>query len=426
MATMILIYGGLTAVSAMDLVPKIDNFIFLVDSSGSMGWEYKATGKTKITLAKEILSDLNKHIPELGYVSSLETMAPLMTYAEPALYDTASYGQAINMIPTDILTWGFIGNPTPLGEGLVAMDSIISCMPGSKALILVTDGGHNRGKEPVKAAQALYEKHHPELCIHVVSLAQTAQEHKLVQDMASLSSCSATITYEELQNPDKRAAFIQKVFYDVAKDSDHDGVMDTMDQCPNTPMGVAVDDRGCPFDADGDGVYDYMDQCPDTPEGVEVNESGCPLDTDGDGVYDYMDACPDTPADLSVDAKGCPLPLAIDLGIEFDHDKAIINEKYHHKLEEVAQYLNRHPGLTVTVEGHTDSRGSAAYNQQLSVKRARNVAAYLTEKLGVDQSSIKVRGYGEERPVASNKTAQGRQQNRCVQIVISGAYQPRK
>ncbi|GAU09149.1 OmpA family protein [Desulfoplanes formicivorans] len=424
-AAMILIYGGLHSVSAMDLVPKIDNFIFLVDSSGSMGWEYKETGKTKIMLAKEILSQLNRHIPELGYVSSLETMAPLKTYAPPTVYDTSSYGQAIDMIPTDILTWGFIGNPTPLGKGLSAMDSIIGCMPGSKALILVTDGGHNQGKEPIMVAQALYEKHYPDLCIHVVSLAQTAQEHQLVNHMASLSSCSASITYEEMQNQAKRAAFIQKVFYDMATDSDHDGVIDTADHCPDTPMGVAVDDRGCPFDSDGDGVYDYMDKCPDTPEGVQVNASGCPLDTDGDGVYDYMDACPQTPADFAVDARGCPLPIKIDLGIEFDHDKAIIKQKYHHKLEEVALYLKQHSGVTATIEGHTDNRGAAAYNQQLSLKRAQNVASYLTEQFGVDPSILKTRGYGEDRPIASNKTAEGRQKNRRVLVVISEAYQAR-
>lgn len=424
-AGMLLIYGGLSSVSAMDLVPKIDNFIFLVDSSGSMGWDYKESGTTKIVLAKEILTQLNRHIPELGYVSSLDTLAPLKTYAEPAVYNTMAYARAIETIPTDILTWGFMGNPTPLGEGITAMDSIIGCMPGSKALILVSDGGNNRGGDPIAAARALYEKHHPNLCIHVISLADTAKGQKLLDEIAALSSCSAATTYDELQNQDNREAFVQEVFYDIAADSDQDGVADIYDECPGTPLGVAVDDSGCPFDSDGDGVYDYMDECPDTPEGVQVDQVGCPLDTDGDGVFDYLDLCPGTPADFAVNAKGCPLPISIDLDIEFDTNKADIKQQYHHELEEVAMFLIHHPGVTAVVEGHTDDQGKAAYNKKLSQKRAQSVVTYLSEKFGVDPAIIEAEGFGEERPIADNNTPEGRQKNRRVLVVISGAYMAR-
>jgi len=409
----------------MDLVPKIDNFIFLVDSSGSMGWEYKESGKTKIVLAKEILSQLNRHIPELGYISTLDTLAPLKTYAEPAVYNSMAYGQAIDDIPTDILTWGFMGNPTPLGEGIAAMDSLIGAMTGSKALILVSDGGNNRGGDPIAAARALYEKHHPNLCIHVISLADTAKGQKLLDEIAALSSCSAATTYDELQNQDNRIAFVQNVFYGIAADTDRDGVSDIRDQCPGTPLGVAVDEKGCPFDSDGDGVYDYMDECPDTPEGVQVDHVGCPLDTDGDGVTDYLDACPGTPTDSAVDAQGCPLPITIDLGLEFDLDKADIKQKYHQKLEEVALFLIHHPGVTAVVEGHTDSQGSASYNKKLSTERAQSVVTYLNDYFGIDPSIIQAHGYGEERPIASNDTAEGRQKNRRVLVVITGAYQTR-
>jgi OOP family OmpA-OmpF porin len=424
-AAFFFIYGGLSSVSAMDLVPKIDNFIFLVDSSGSMGWEYKDSGKTKIVLAKEILSQLNRHIPELGYISSLNTLAPLKTYAEPAVYNTMSYGQAIDTIPTDILTWGFMGNPTPLGESITAMSSTIECTPDSKALILISDGGNNQGTDPVQAARALYEKHHPNLCIHVISLAETAKNQKLLDEIASLNACSESTTFEELQNQDNRAAFVQEVFYDIAADSDQDGVSDIKDQCPGTPLGVAVDAKGCPFDSDGDGVFDYMDECPDTPAGVQVDYVGCPLDTDGDGVPDYLDACPETPADFAVDAQGCPLPITIDLELEFDLNKADIKQKYHHRLEEVAMFLIHHPGVTAVVEGHTDSQGAASYNQKLSKERAQSVVTYLNEKFGVDPSIIQALGYGEERPIATNDTADGRQKNRRVVVVITGAYQTR-
>ena len=95
------------------------------------------------------------------------------------------------------------------------------------------------------------------------------------------------------------------------KDSDKDGVIDKLDQCPNTPVGTKVDDKGCPIplDDDKDGVPNDRDQCPNTPAGETVNSAGCSqsqLDDDRDGVNNALDKCPNTPAGTPVDATGCP------------------------------------------------------------------------------------------------------------------------
>jgi outer membrane protein OmpA-like peptidoglycan-associated protein len=92
----------------------------------------------------------------------------------------------------------------------------------------------------------------------------------------------------------------------LPKDADGDGVVDASDKCPNTPAGTAVDATGCPKDSDGDGVADTADKCPNTPAGTAVDANGCPKDTDGDGVADTADKCPNTPAGTAVDATGCP------------------------------------------------------------------------------------------------------------------------
>ena len=92
-----------------------------------------------------------------------------------------------------------------------------------------------------------------------------------------------------------------------SKDSDHDGVPDAKDACPDTPAGAAVDSKGCPIDSDHDGVYDGIDKCPGTPTGAHVDATGCPTDSDADGVPDGIDQCPATPAGVHVDAKGCPV-----------------------------------------------------------------------------------------------------------------------
>jgi OOP family OmpA-OmpF porin len=89
-------------------------------------------------------------------------------------------------------------------------------------------------------------------------------------------------------------------------DSDGDGVPDGIDQCPNTPSGATVNAQGCPSDSDNDGIFDGVDQCPGTPAGAVVDERGCPVDSDGDGVPDGLDQCPNTPAGATVDAQGCP------------------------------------------------------------------------------------------------------------------------
>jgi outer membrane protein OmpA-like peptidoglycan-associated protein len=89
-------------------------------------------------------------------------------------------------------------------------------------------------------------------------------------------------------------------------DSDHDGVLNNRDRCPNTPEGAQVDGSGCPADNDNDGVANGVDKCPNTAIGATVDASGCPRDTDNDNIADGVDKCPDTPEGVLVDARGCP------------------------------------------------------------------------------------------------------------------------
>jgi OOP family OmpA-OmpF porin len=209
----------------------------------------------------------------------------------------------------------------------------------------------------------------------------------------------------------------------VVADADGDGVPDSLDKCPNTPRGVTVDQDGCPIDSDKDGVYDYLDKCPDTPLGVKVDGNGCPLDTDGDGVLDYLDKCPDTPKGVKVDKNGCPFPVdkpceTITLNILFDTNKTDIKSQYHDELKKVGDFLNKYSAGTAVIEGHTDSVGSADMNMKLSKRRADSVRAYIIEKFGVKSERVIAKGYGETKPVASNKVAEGRQKNRRIDALF--------
>jgi len=197
-------------------------------------------------------------------------------------------------------------------------------------------------------------------------------------------------------------------------DSDGDGVPDDRDQCPDTPAGVAVDASGCPLDTDGDGVPDYRDECPGTPAGVEVNASGCPLDSDGDGVPDYMDQCPDTPAGADVNALGCEADVVLQ-DVNFEFDSATLTSRAEQILDGVAEKLRANENVRVRLEGYTDSIGTESYNEDLSQRRADSVADYLAGQ-GIDPERMRTIGYGEAQPIATNETAEGRAQNRRVEL----------
>ena len=207
--------------------------------------------------------------------------------------------------------------------------------------------------------------------------------------------------------------------YGCEVDSDGDGVKDSMDECPDTPRGVSVDSKGCPLDSDGDGVTDDTDKCPGTPAGAPVDEDGCALDSDGDGVPDYKDECPDTASGVQVDIKGCEIKEEITLrGVNFESNSDRLLPGAERVLADAAATLNKNPTIKVEVAGHTDSDGSADYNEGLSSRRAQTVRDYLANA-GIAEDRMTVRGYGEAQPIADNSTAAGKAENRRVVLRIT-------
>ncbi|MEC9362463.1 MAG: OmpA family protein [Sinimarinibacterium flocculans] len=222
-------------------------------------------------------------------------------------------------------------------------------------------------------------------------------------------------------------------------DTDGDGVPDRLDKCPNTPPGVQVGNDGCPLsDKDGDGILDHLDNCPDTPPGIPVGPDGCPLDSDGDGIPDHLDECPNTPPGAKVLPNGCALQgdcrrprpgeqvdengCALDRnfilrGVKFEFDSDRLTPEAKLILNEVAETLQAYPNLDVELEGHTDAIGTDAYNLGLSERRANSVKTYLTGR-GVTGRRMTPVGYGESRPIDTNETDAGRENNRRVELKV--------
>ncbi len=253
------------------------------------------------------------------------------------------------------------------------------------------------------------------------------------------------------------------------RDNDEDKVLDASEfvngkwvnldkkderDCRNEPedMDGFEDADGCPDpDNDNDGILDGVDKCPVDPEDIDnfEDEDGCPdADNDKDKICDPwvadkgleatyadvckgVDQCPDKPEDYDGDRDddGCP-----DLKAEFDGCSVKITEKVFFKfnkwdidprsfelLDDVATVMNQVPEeLHFRVEGHTDSKGSDKFNKSLSQKRADAVSGYLAKK-GVKSGRLLPTGFGEERPIDSNRTNDGRARNRRVEFNVSNA-----
>lgn len=202
-------------------------------------------------------------------------------------------------------------------------------------------------------------------------------------------------------------------------DTDGDGVPDKDDECPTVAGLKSL--KGCP-DTDGDGIPDHLDECP-TEAGPKAN-NGCPWpDRDGDGVLDKDDQCPDVPG--TVANKGCPevttevIKQLNDFSktILFDLGKSTIRPESYAALQSIANVMNEYPNSKFHIEGHTDNTGSRALNERLSRERAASVMNYLTT-IGLSSNRLTSEGYAFDRPIATNKTAAGRQQNRRVEISL--------
>jgi len=218
-------------------------------------------------------------------------------------------------------------------------------------------------------------------------------------------------------------------------DNDGDVVPDDLDACPNDAEDADghLDADGCPDpDNDADGILDTQDTCPLAPEDIDgyQDTDGCPdTDNDSDGIVDAEDICPDDPEDINgvKDLDGCPdATLAVKT-----KDSIVILEKVYFAtgrdrvlrrsnpvLAAVADVLTSNPEvLKIRVEGHTDDVGKEDRNLDLSQRRAESVQRALV-KLGVAAERLEAVGYGENRPIDTNRTDDGRERNRRVEFTI--------
>lgn len=348
--------------------PCANSFDLLFDTSGSMtkAWKQGACGDMrKFTAQKKLALMMNDAIPDNGYDSALrkfgfEFYTPTPAYESKLVYGPAQYNKA--EFAAALQDMEETSGITPLGPAISHSEGELAMWSGVKALIIMSDFKRDPGfGNPIEEATKLKAKYGGNLVIHTIGLTYDADEIAVAQGVAQAGGGTYWNACELLND---RAAF--------------DEMINTI-FCVYAPMVPAP----C-IDSDQDGYCDDVDQCPGTPIGAVVDERGCWI-----GAYESY----------------------------FDFDKAVIKAQYMPNIKAAADVLKANPGLYVSLDGHTDSIGSEQYNDSLGMRRANAVKQALV-KFGVQSTRMKVKSYGESRPIASNDTPEGRATNRRVEINV--------
>ena len=347
---------------ASQYVPKVDNFVVILDTSSSM--VDKCGKKEKAKIAKDFLSAMNQTLPELKYNAALRTFGhsaslpdkSTMSVYGPTQYSTSDFGKALNSVK------GPSGDSSlALAKAINAAGADLKSSQGPIAVIIVSDG-QKMDQKPVKAAEALKSQFGDRVCIDTVQVGDDPGGKMTLESIVKAGGCGISTTADRLGSSANMAGFVEGVF--LAKPAPK-------------PMPVAK-----PMDSDGDGVTDDKDQCPNTPKGA------------------------------TVDARGCWTYAAVVL---FDFDSAEVKTEAHPMLDEAVIILKKNPAIKVEVDGHTDNVGPAVYNMKLSERRANSIMKYFIDH-GINAERLTIKGFGLTKPAAGNDTKEGRAKNRRVEL----------
>jgi OOP family OmpA-OmpF porin len=223
----ILLVGALTAESSDMIVeeiraaysgnqevrvtPKIDNFIILLDQSGSMFIKDQGKTQAKAEMAKKLMTALNERIPELGYKGSLAVFSPEKTLIGPTEYNREMFEKTIEGLPE---TGRVFGNQTPLGDAILQLEGALSKTAGKTAVLIVSDGEKNVGSDALQAARTVQEKY-PNVCFHALSFSEDEKGRATLKGISQLGDCVYIEASELSENPTAADQLARDIFYTV-------------------------------------------------------------------------------------------------------------------------------------------------------------------------------------------------------------------
>jgi len=356
-------------VRAGDYVQKVDNFIVILDTSGSMAKPYK--GKIKLNIASEIVSRINATLPDLNLKGELRMFGRISTFSQqftqilwgPANYSKSGLESGLQKVERG-------RGESPLNLAINAAAGDFASIQGRTAVIIVTDANKeymNYGAA-VKAAKSMKGQYGDRLCIYTVQIGKDPEAKKVLEKVAGAGQCGFATNAAQIASSAGMAGFVEQVF------------LTKVEKVEVVEEVVVVKAAPC-IDNDSDGICDKDDQCLKTPKGAKVDYRGCWVLGD----------------------------------VFFDFDKSDIKSRFYPELNAVVKVLNKDPLLKVRIEGNTDNMGSAKYNMGLSERRANSVMEYLVNA-GIDQNRLSAIGYSFSKPIATNATDAGRALNRRVEL----------
>jgi OOP family OmpA-OmpF porin len=373
------------AVNAVDLNPKIasgqfvqkvNTFIVIFDATESMNDFYKSN--TKLNQEKALVSLLDDTIPKMKLTAAVRVLGEFtgvglsisknifwsMNYSKPDLTKIVMPLKTQKEMIFSLRGSGF----SPLNTALDGATADLRSQPGRLAVIAFSDGEDMDKDAPVVAAKRMKSAYGDRICIYTVHIGDNAGGKKLMQQVADEGQCGFMVTGDSISSADGMADFVEKVF---------------LGPKPPEPVKVAA-----PAPA------------PPPPPQQEMRE-----------MKQSAEAASELEQKLVEKGRAKLL-------VEFDFNKAVVKPKYLKEIEKLTDVMKKYPDMQIVVEGHTDNVGSKQYNEKLSQKRAEAIKETMAKQFKIGSTRIKAIGYGFAKPVASNKTKEGRQQNRRVEAAV--------
>ncbi len=326
-----------SALQAGKYEQKVENFYVILDSSGSKDETYR--GDSKFAIASGFLHRLNMTIPDMDLTAGMRNFgATRNPFAKKTqlIYGTTKFTKDGFETALDFVPWG--GGASPAEMSIDASSPDMSIFEGNTAFIFVGDGEYI-GNDPAAAAGRLKDRYGADLCVYTVLVgSEDPGSIKTMKAISEAGECGFYQSAKYLESPQALADWVAEVF--LAK--------------------VAKKVVKMTGDSDRDGVTNEVDQCPGTPAGAHVNDKGC-------WIIDNL---------------------------EFDFNQFKIKSEFVPDLVEIADVMKDNPRLMIRIGGHTDNIGTEKYNMQLGNKRAMAARQYLIDQgVAADRISTESFGY---------------------------------
>lgn len=362
-------------------VQRASNFTILFDNSGSMRGSFQ--GRDKFSIAKDIVNYINLTIPVMKLTGTLRiyglNLATLnfstISIYGPAEYSRSKFENALNSISDP-------RGGTPLERQINADIKELRGANGQIAVIIISDG-EEMGNVPITSAEMMKAIYGDRICIYTIQVGADPAGRTLLEQIAKVGGCGFYIRSDHLKSNSEIADYVEKVFL-TRKPSE--GAK------PFEPIPPPPPPSSPP---------------PPAPPAPVVEEKKTP-------------EIP-TETEQKIIEKG-----RVTLMIQFDTAKAVVKPKYYDEIKKVTDVMQRHPDLHIVIEGHTDNVGGEKYNLGLSQRRANAVIKVMETRFKIDAPRLKAEGFGYSRPIASNKTAEGRQKNRRVEAAVEYTFQGKR